>query len=289
MQNSSHSRSNKNNTSNMSTNNSNNNQRICENTMCRTTRTPLWRKGWIAERGRKVRLCNACGLHFRKGHFCRYCNQVYRDTCEAEMIQEGWIMCRRCERWVHKKCAKNNHESLSTAGAPSDEEQQQSPSISTEFSSFSNTSYQCSDCTTSIRTSRAQSAPLSLPHSLPRQITSDSAATVSPIPLEQHQPHHDNRTALHEPHSIESRVSSLRDAQSYHHPPQQLHIVLASDEPIPLERCFGVGERLAFRHVDRHPGDRVLQSLDRDVLVISHVFKTPPCPFRSCAQQCHTK
>ena len=133
-------------------------------------------------------------------------------------------MCRRCERWVHKKCAKNNHESLSTAGAPSDEEQQQSPSISTEFSSFSNTSYQCSDCTTSIRTSRAQSAPLSLPHSLSRQITSDSAATGSPIPLEptaQHQPHHDNKTALHEPHSIESRVSSLRDAQSYHHPPQQ--------------------------------------------------------------------
>ena len=42
-------------------------------------------------------------------------------------------------------------------------------------------------------------------------------------------------------------------------------IVLATDKPILLERCFAVGLRLAFRQIDRRPDDRVRQLLDRDV------------------------
>lgn len=55
-------------------------QHHCGNFKCQTTNTPLWRKGWIDPRtGKAVMLCNACGLHFKKGHFCLFCNQIYRE------------------------------------------------------------------------------------------------------------------------------------------------------------------------------------------------------------------
>jgi hypothetical protein len=80
-------------------------EKVCENSKCSTTQTPLWRKGWMSTRGRRVSLCNACGLHYRKGHFCKYCNEIYRDVHELEG-SEPWICCQRCERWAHKNCAK---------------------------------------------------------------------------------------------------------------------------------------------------------------------------------------
>ena len=49
--------------------------------------------------------------------------------------------------------------------------------------------------------------------------------------------------------------------------------IVSTDQPIALEHCFGIGQRLAFRHVNRRPGDRVRQLLNRDVPVITHVAK----------------
>ena len=51
---------------------------------------------------------------------------------------------------------------------------------------------------------------------------------------------------------------------------RSVFIVLASDEPVPLERRFGVGALLSVRYVDSYPGDRVRQLLNRHVLVIAH-------------------
>jgi hypothetical protein len=52
-------------------------------------------------------LCNACGLHFKKGHFCSFCNQIYRES-DADDITNPWIGCDRCSRWIHKKCEEEN-------------------------------------------------------------------------------------------------------------------------------------------------------------------------------------
>jgi hypothetical protein len=82
-------------------------QHICGNSKCRTTITPLWRKGWVTKEGRAVMLCNACGLHFKKGHYCSFCNQIYRES-DADDITNPWIGCDRCSRWVHKKCEEVN-------------------------------------------------------------------------------------------------------------------------------------------------------------------------------------
>lgn len=75
----------------------------CGNVKCQTSQTPLWRKGWVAPDGRTIMLCNACGLHYKKGHSCTYCNQIYRES-DADDNSNPWIGCDRCSRWTHQKC-----------------------------------------------------------------------------------------------------------------------------------------------------------------------------------------
>lgn len=98
-------------------------QHVCGNIKCRTTVTPLWRKGWITEENKPVWLCNACGIHYRKGiihchlisnekiigHFCYYCYQVYRES-DFDDDKNPWIGCDVCERWIHISC-ENAHRS----------------------------------------------------------------------------------------------------------------------------------------------------------------------------------
>lgn len=67
----------------------------CENPECGTSKTPLWRKGWMKD-GRKVRLCNACGLHYRKGHYCSFCNQIYRANYEIDS-KNPLLCCEICK------------------------------------------------------------------------------------------------------------------------------------------------------------------------------------------------
>ena len=50
-------------------------------------------------------MCNACGLHYRKGHFCKFCNEIYRDVNEL-VSTEPWILCCACERYMHRKCVQ---------------------------------------------------------------------------------------------------------------------------------------------------------------------------------------
>lgn len=79
-------------------------QITCGNIKCKTINTPLWRKGWTDMATRKsVMLCNACGIHFKKGHYCLYCNQIYRES-EGDDRTNPWIGCDKCSRWVHQKC-----------------------------------------------------------------------------------------------------------------------------------------------------------------------------------------
>lgn len=73
--------------------------KVCENAKCGTDKTPLWRKGWYSTSGNRVRLCNACGLHYRKGHYCKYCNEIYRDMYELEG-PEQWMCCERCKIYI---------------------------------------------------------------------------------------------------------------------------------------------------------------------------------------------
>eukprot|EP01080_Neovahlkampfia_damariscottae_P005957 gene5957-9956_t len=75
----------------------------CGNEKCKTSITPLWRKGWTNKEGKSVMLCNACGLHYKKGHFCQFCQQIYKES-EADDKENPWIGCERCSRWVHKNC-----------------------------------------------------------------------------------------------------------------------------------------------------------------------------------------
>jgi hypothetical protein len=79
----------------------------CGNSKCQTSQTPLWRKGWVTPDGKTVMLCNACGLHYKKGHYCMYCNQIYRES-DADDHSNPWIGCDRCSRWVHQKCEEQN-------------------------------------------------------------------------------------------------------------------------------------------------------------------------------------
>lgn len=79
----------------------------CGNSKCQTSQTPLWRKGWVNSDGKTVMLCNACGLHYKKGHYCMYCNQIYRES-DADDHSNPWIGCDRCSRWVHQNCEEQN-------------------------------------------------------------------------------------------------------------------------------------------------------------------------------------
>lgn len=77
--------------------------RLCSNLKCQTVETPLWRRGWKKSDGTFARLCNSCGLHFRKGHYCDHCMQLYK---EQDNFDDSWISCSSCGRYGHKSCIK---------------------------------------------------------------------------------------------------------------------------------------------------------------------------------------
>jgi hypothetical protein len=79
--------------------------KYCGNVKCRTSTSPLWRKGWPTENGNVI-LCNKCGLLYRKQHYCFYCYQIYRENEINASVHEKWLTCQRCNRAVHENCEK---------------------------------------------------------------------------------------------------------------------------------------------------------------------------------------
>jgi GATA zinc finger len=70
--------------------------KTCQNTKCNASNTPVWRKGWKLPSGNCATLCNACGLHYIKGHYCKYCFEIYKDSGEPR-FSAAWISCKYCE------------------------------------------------------------------------------------------------------------------------------------------------------------------------------------------------
>jgi len=77
--------------------------RLCSNLKCQVVETPLWRRGWKKSDGTFARLCNSCGLHFRKGHYCEHCLQLYK---EQDEFDDSWLCCSGCSRYSHIDCIK---------------------------------------------------------------------------------------------------------------------------------------------------------------------------------------
>ncbi|KAG2387717.1 hypothetical protein C9374_001311 [Naegleria lovaniensis] len=89
------------------------NVKQCANYKCGTTKTPLWRKGWTVEepsskngyKPKTVFLCNKCGLHYRKGHYCKECLEIFKES-DMRNEKQFWLICSHCNQWIHKKCMK---------------------------------------------------------------------------------------------------------------------------------------------------------------------------------------
>eukprot|EP01124_Arcella_intermedia_P029095 TRINITY_DN6064_c0_g1_i2.p1 TRINITY_DN6064_c0_g1~~TRINITY_DN6064_c0_g1_i2.p1 ORF type:complete len:572 (-),score=108.02 TRINITY_DN6064_c0_g1_i2:220-1935(-) len=66
---------------------------------CKKDYSTLWRN---CEMGpNSAYLCNACGLRFKKGKYCRICYFVYYD---ADPNPKNWDKCVICLGWTHKAC-----------------------------------------------------------------------------------------------------------------------------------------------------------------------------------------
>ena len=83
------------------------NKKVCQNKKCRKTETPLWRNGWV-ENGVKVKLCNACGLHYNKGNYCKICKEIYDANFDLDII-ELLTCCNGCNKYFHTKCLQEKN------------------------------------------------------------------------------------------------------------------------------------------------------------------------------------
>jgi hypothetical protein len=73
--------------------------KACPN--CQATTSTLWRSCALLS-GHHY-LCNACGLRFKKGKYCRLCTRVYYD---ADTHQGHFKQCSSCGNWSHKSCLR---------------------------------------------------------------------------------------------------------------------------------------------------------------------------------------
>jgi hypothetical protein len=67
--------------------------------MCGAVDTPQWRHGGFSRAlGKKIPLCNACGMKWKKKTPCRHC-ETRLESGEERAI------CVVCGVWAHAKCA----------------------------------------------------------------------------------------------------------------------------------------------------------------------------------------
>ena len=88
-------------------NNTNNNQHEngqCENPLCKYIFNSNKDKFNIKIKGLKTQtknLCKKCSDSVENGHFCYYCNAIYRD----DMTDSAkWVQCDFCQKWEHFDC-----------------------------------------------------------------------------------------------------------------------------------------------------------------------------------------
>jgi len=81
--------------------------RICN--FCHATSTPLWRKA--KQCGQDIVLCNACGLRYKKGKYCYFCQGIYYEDENKRPVNrqrkpdgKSWIGCAGCQHWCHLDC-----------------------------------------------------------------------------------------------------------------------------------------------------------------------------------------
>ena len=76
----------------------------CENTHCENIFNSNKDKYKTKIKGLKIQeknLCKMCFEAFEKGHFCYYCNSIYR---EGLPDNEKWVACEYCAGWEHFNC-----------------------------------------------------------------------------------------------------------------------------------------------------------------------------------------
>ena len=83
---------------------SNHKNESCENPFCRNTFNTNKDRYKTKIKGLKLQeknLCKMCYEAFEKGHFCYYCNSIYRDGI---IDFAEWVECDYCRGWEHFNC-----------------------------------------------------------------------------------------------------------------------------------------------------------------------------------------
>lgn len=86
----------------------------CENHLCKYIFNSNKDKYKTKIKGLKTQernLCKKCCDAVEKGHFCYYCNQIYRD----DMTDSAkWVQCDYCKKWEHFDCELQKGKRYST-------------------------------------------------------------------------------------------------------------------------------------------------------------------------------
>ena len=76
----------------------------CENPLCKYVFNSNKDKNKIKIKGLKTqekKLCKKCCEAVEKGHYCYYCNAIYRDDMSDTA---KWVECDFCKKWEHFEC-----------------------------------------------------------------------------------------------------------------------------------------------------------------------------------------
>ena len=99
----------------------------CENPLCRYVFNSNKEKIKVRIKGLKAqdkKLCKKCCEAVEKGHFCYYCNSIYRD----ELTDTAkWVECDFCKKWEHFDCELTKGKKYSTMEELTDVKQYMCP------------------------------------------------------------------------------------------------------------------------------------------------------------------
>lgn len=73
---------------------------------CDCVESPLWRTFYYNHKT-ALKLCNACGLKFSKGHYCIICFKKLSHK-EMQSMIKSHLQCLECESFTHDHCMSND-------------------------------------------------------------------------------------------------------------------------------------------------------------------------------------